>query len=206
MCNRETGAALPSGAVIESVRVRADASPIIEAIQSGVKIVLVSDPLPGALSTAVAFESLHLQPRDWDHLATVETIARIVENPGQLAPLWMEIDESGRPYCLGTENLTAEALHLRVAGQWSTMQQEADGTTVAIGLSNVQVVPTGNGRFRIDGIKGAPPKGDHVAVFVYRTSQSDSKREFPTTVHRTAMNWNVMIKSASEWKASPNSN
>ncbi len=205
ICNRVTRAALPSGAVIESVGVRADAAPIIETIQSGAKIVLASDPLPGALGTAAAFESLHLQRHDWDHLATVATIARIVENPGRSAPLWMEIGESGHPFCLGTESLTAEAIHLRVAGQRAAMEQEADGTTVAIDLSSVQIVPTGNGRFQLNGIQGAPPKGNHVAVLVYRNSESEDLHSFPTSVHRTAMDWNVMVKSASEWNAGANS-
>ncbi len=198
MLHRQSLTPFPVEAIVDWIYLPSDATPIVEAIQSEAKIAIATNAAPAALGIAAVFESLRLGPRDWDRLASVATIARLIEHSGQQSPLWMEIDEHGQPFCLGPDTFTAEALERRLLDQWTQLYSEPSDT-VAVDLSDVEVLPTTRGRYQLKGIRGAPPSGRYAVRIAYRMPESDQMVYWPTSVPRAAVDWDVVVQPASQW-------
>ncbi len=193
-------ATLPNDAQIESIEVQLGAAAMVEAVDSGAKIVLVSDVAPGCLVTAAVFEALQLPPRDWNRLATVVTIARLMEQPMPPAPLWLEIDSHGQPYCLVPDTLTVESFLRRLGQEAEALRAQPDAAAVTIDLSQVEVAPTTPRRYALTGVVGTPPSSRTPVRIGYHLPGSTLLRHSESTVERSGTEWSIEVKSAKDWR------
>lgn len=199
LLHTDTQNEFPSDATVVSVEVQLGAAAVVEAVEAEAKIIVTSRVPVGSLGTAAVFEALKLMPQDWDRLATVATIARLIENPGSFAPLWLEIDDHQLAYCIGTETLTAEALELRLEQERKQLLSADVQTDVTIDLASVRVDRSPPGRFQLEGIAGSPPAGVCRVDLTYRMPNAHRLQYWPTSIQRSSVNWDVVVKPASEW-------
>ena len=200
--NLAAKANLPDDAVIDRVDVRWGASPLVDSLQSLAKITLVADAAPGSLGVASVFEALQLTARDWDRLATVAAISCIVEQPDAQGPLWLEVDEAGQPTCLGPDTYTAEAFQRQLACLTQQLIKGQPSPDVTIDLSGVSVQTARAGRHLLQGVTGGPPGSDYTVEVSYRAPTNSSPRQLQTSLPRSDVGWEVVVRTASDWARS----
>lgn len=197
--HRSTGSPLPSDAVVESAEVALGAAPFVETSALAAKLVVATPAVRGSLALAATCESLDLQPRDWDLLATVALAARLVEHPSGLGPLWLEVSQGQPPLLIGTSSMTATALRSRIDEEQAALADDSASPDVGIQFGNVDVVEQSPGRFWLAGVVGTPPPRACPLELCYRQAGSQQRHVWPTTISKYDVDWDIVVRSAQEW-------
>jgi len=196
--HRATGQPLPLAVSVLGARVQWGAAAWVEACACGAQVVLGPVPAAGALTVAALYESLQLTPRDWDRLAAVATVGRVIESPEPLPPLWAEVAGDGTVGWGGTSDI--EALRARLAVEAHRLTADLPQPDVELDLTSAQVVAPAPARWQPTGVRGGPPTGHYALDIHLRVSNSAKQQTWPTTIPKTEVDWDVTIKRAADWQ------
>lgn len=192
-----SGIELDDDVILHSASIELGAAPVVEACESGSSVVLAGTVAPGTLALAAAYSGLMLGAQDWDRLATASAVARLVEQPGEAAPLWMTTD-NGAACIEGLPTLSTASLEARLAelGGDDRVLRTPD---VVAKLAGARVTQLDTQQFGLEGIEGQPPVGRSATVVYHWGEDQPTLQTWPTTVASTLVDWDSTVRTAGDW-------
>lgn len=197
--HQATGVELDEDATLHTAHVELGAAPVVEASESSASIVVASQLSPGSLALAAVYPQLSLDAHDWDLLATVVTLARIVEQPRHAAPLWLEVDEAGKALLVALPTLPPGALDELLQHEQRELAAGSVNADVAVELTAARWEAVSATHFALVGVKGTPPSGRYTAELFYSLDDSPEQRLWSTTVSKTLVDWDASVRTAQRW-------
>lgn len=194
-----TGEELNEDALLESAYIELGAAPLVDASESSARIIITTEMAPGSLALAAAYEQLELDAHDWNRLATLVTLARIVEEPRHAAPLWMEVGDAGEVTIALLPTCDIDQLDEALDHQRHALAQGNVNPDVGVELDDASWTMAAANKYTLVGVIGHPPTGRYAVELRYRETDSDTLHDWPTTISKTLVDWDASVRPARRW-------
>lgn len=194
-----TGAELDEDALLVAAHVQLGAAPLVEANDSGARVIVASGAAPGVLTLSATYASLDLDAHDWDRLASLQTMARLAEQVPAETPLGIDVQAGAAAYLASDPSLQPADIDSWLQSLRQNNSHGASSADVSVDLSNASIESVTPGRFILNGIVGKPPSGRCEVSIAYRHGDRDAIRYWPTTVAKALVDWDVKVRAANRW-------
>jgi hypothetical protein len=195
----ETGDELDDDVLLETAYIELGAAPLVDASESSARIVISTEMAPGSLALAAAYERLELDAHDWNRLATLVTLARVVEEPRKAAPLWMEVSDGGEVVVATLPTIGIDTLDEALDYQRRELSSGRVNPDVGVELDGAGWEMIAANKYTLGGALGHPPTGRYAVELRYRETDSDTLHDWPTTISKTLVDWDASVRPARRW-------
>jgi hypothetical protein len=127
------------------------------------------------------------------------TLARIVEEPRQAAPLWMEVSDGGEVVVAALLTVGSEALDEALEHQRGEIAHGKVNPDVGVELGGARWEMVAANKYTLTGVEGHPPTGRYTVELRYRETDTDEVHDWPTTISKTLVDWDASVRPARKW-------